>query len=148
MVICDGVKVVMTKKGKDFVSSPVCMLGVIDERHPENINWQHILHHSGMAYYRMASVGQPNNQKIIFSGGSNNPYNYDGIGYDGVASAASSQVSVYDIKKATWQIHSDIIPENMDHRALLTDGEWYYIIGGMEQNQKVSDQVIKFKIPK
>lgn len=148
MVICDGVKVVMTGKDKKFVSSPVCMQGVIDKKQPESIKWEQIVHHSGTAYYRMAAVGESKTQRVVFSGGSNNPYNYNGIGYNGIASEASSQVSEYNVETATWQLHSGIIPANMDHRALLSDGEWFYIIGGMEHNQKVSDQVIKFKIPK
>ncbi len=147
MIICDGVKVVATEKGKKYAASPVCMKGNIDPLKPHEIDWREIKHHSGIALYRMAAIGNDHSDQVIFAGGSNNPYNYDGIGYNNVPSEASALVSVYRISTGEWQIYPNIIAASMDHRALLYDGEWFYIIGGMQSKQVVSKKVSKFKLP-
>jgi len=147
IIVCDGVKVVATENSRKFVSSPVCVKGIIDESQPKIIDWQTLPHHSGTAFYRMAAVGDANNQKVVFVGGSDNPYNYDGIGYDGVASKASNQIFTFNIKTNQWHQYQSSLEENMDHRALLIDGGDYYIIGGMDSNQKVLNKAIKFKLP-
>lgn len=147
MIICDGVKVVVTEKGKKYAASPVCMRGEIDPIQPQLIEWHEITHHSGTALYRMASVGNDKTGQIIFAGGSDNPYNYNGIGYNDVPSEASGLIHVYQINTGDWKLYSKIIPPSMDHRALLHDGNWFYIIGGMQSNQVVSKKVSKFKLP-
>ena len=148
MLICDGVKVNKINEKKDFVASSVCVLGVINGDNPKLINWQLIPHHSGTAYYRMAAVGDYNHNRVIFAGGSNNPYNFDGIGYNGQPSNASGLVFSFDFENQKWNQFELKLPENMDHRSLLYDGDWFYIIGGMENEQKVSNQVLQFKLTK
>ncbi len=145
LVICDGVKVMVKEKGRDFVPSPACVKGVIDATNPAKIKWNTIPHHSGVAYYRMAATGVANNNQIVFAGGSDNPYNYDGIGYNDIPSKASAKVFAFDLKQGSWKFYDDI-PATMDHRALLNHGDFFYIIGGMHANQEVSDRVIKFKL--
>lgn len=146
LVICDGVKVVKHGKSKEFVASPICQLGVINPTHPEIIDWSDMPHHSQTAYYRMAATGDIENSRFIFAGGSDNPYNYDGIGYNKVPSEASNLVFEYDSNYNVWKTHSDIIGSTMDHRALLTDGHWFYIVGGMKKQQKISNEIMKFTI--
>lgn len=147
MLICDGVKVVKKEKGKDFIASPVCVSGEIDTLNPRIIKWKSVSHHSQTAYYRMAAVGDLTNNRIIFAGGSNNPYNFNGIGYNGDPSEASSLVFSYDFDTNEWN-HFDLkMSEKMDHRSMLTDGKWFYIIGGMQQQQKVTNHVSQFKLP-
>ena len=147
MIVCDGVKVVTTTSPRKFVSSPICMKGVINESQPQLVDWQVMAHHSGTAYYRMAATDQESHHRVVFAGGSNNPYNYNGMGYNGIASEASALIYVYDVNTEKWQQHKNIIGKNMDHRALLNSGDWFYIIAGMESEQKVSNKVIKFKLP-
>ncbi len=146
ILICDGVKVVKNSNKRDFVASPECALGVVDVKNPAVIHWQKIAHHSTRAYYRMAAVGDAKNQRFVFAGGSDNPYNYDGIGYNKIPSKPSSHVFVYDLKNERWHDYPEIIAPSMDHRALLFDGDWYYIIGGMRHEQKVSAKIEKFKL--
>jgi N-acetylneuraminic acid mutarotase len=148
MVICDGVKVVNTDKGKDFVASAQCMQGSIDPANPSLIKWQDLPHHSGTAYYRMAAAGQSSENRIVFVGGSDNPYNYDGIGYNEVPSEASATIYVYQLDSHSWRQYSDVVAANMDHRALLNHEDSFYIIGGMEAEQQVSNKIIVFKLPK
>jgi N-acetylneuraminic acid mutarotase len=146
LLVCDGVKVVnYNNKPREFVSSSECWLGIIDESNLANINWQQIPHHSDTAYYRMAATGDSVNNRIVFAGGSDNPYNYDGIGYNKNPSQASELLFSYDLVNNKWHFPKQKLPKNMDHRALLFDDEWFYILGGMESNQKVSNKVIRFK---
>jgi len=147
MIVCDGVKVVVKPKNRNFVASPVCMQGTIDKNKPSHIKWQKISHHSSKAYYRMAAVGDVENNRVVFAGGSDNPYNYNGIGYNGIPATASNLVFSYDLTQNKWHQYDDLIPENMDHRALLKHKSWFYIIGGMDSKQNVLKQVMKFKIP-
>lgn len=148
MIICDGVKVVVEEKRRRYASSPVCMKGVISSSNPKQIQWSKIDHHSDEAYYRMAAVGHKAKQQIVFAGGSNNPYNYNGIGYNDVPSDASDLIRVYDLQSAKWETHQGIIEKTMDHRSLLEKDGWFYIIGGMHEGQEVSNRVIKFKLRK
>ena len=151
MVICDGVKVVpkddkIEGSKRAFVSSPVCQMGIIQETNLEKIDWIDIPHHSNVAYYRMAATGDHKGNRIVFAGGSDNPYNYNGIGYDGIASQASRHVFSYNIESNEWVKHTAIVDKHMDHRSLLTDGEWFYILGGMVSEQSVTNKIFKFKL--
>lgn len=146
ILICDGVKVVnYENKPREFVASSECWLGLISKLDPLNIEWEQIPHHSGTAYYRMAASGVSKNNRIVFAGGSDNPYNYDGIGYNKIPSSASDLLFSYNLGSKEWHFSQLKLPKNMDHRALLHDGEWFYIIGGMESNQLISNKVIRFK---
>ena len=145
IIICDGVKVIKVKPQKSFVSSPQCLKGEVDLTNPRKIKWNDIPHHSGVAYYRMAATGSEYTNQIVFAGGSDNPYNYDGIGYDGIPSKPSAKVFSFDLENNSWKFYQDIAA-NMDHRALLSNGEDFYIVGGMQANQEVLGKVIKFKL--
>ncbi len=146
IIVCDGVKVVHKEKSRDFVSSQVCAKGTINPLSPDEIKWQQIPHHGQKAYYRMASTGYKKGKKIVFAGGSDNPYNFNGIGYNNEPSMASNQVFYYDLLINKWLHQKNSIPANMDHRALLNFNDIFYIIGGMENNQKVSDKIVQFKL--
>ena len=146
MIICDGVKVVVKDKSRDFISSPVCLKGAIDEKTPEKIAWEEIPHHTQIAYYRMAATGDKLSNRVVFAGGSDNPYNYNGIGYDSVPSLASNHVFIYDFNTNKWVKNSIKIQATMDHRSLLTDGYDFYILGGMDSQQHVLSNVQKFSI--
>ena len=148
MVICDGVKVVPKGDKREFVSSPVCQMGTIQKSHPEKIDWVGIPHHSNIAYYRMAATADTHGNKVVFAGGSDNPYNYNGIGYDGVASQASNKIFSYSIESNKWVTHKILIEKNMDHRSLLTDGQKFYIVGGMDTKQNVLPLVLTFELEK
>jgi hypothetical protein len=136
MVICDGVKVLWQGEKKSFHASPVCAKGVIDEQQPLHISWQAIDHHSGVAYYRMAA-NDDGGSRLIFAAGSDNPYNYNGIGYDGRPSSPSGDVRLFDLERNQWQILHDHITPSMDHRSLLRKGQQWLIAGGMHAGQTV-----------
>lgn len=145
LLICDGVKVIYDEdKKKQFLPSPECAIGTIDDHDVTQVVWQKIDHYSGTAHYRMAAT---NNQHFgVFVGGSVNPYNYNGVGYDGVPSQASSDIRIYDFNSRTWQTFEKQLIPNMDHRGLLKTHDEFIILGGMKTDQELSPQIIKFNI--
>ena len=92
----------------------------------------------------MAAVGD-RQSRIFFAGGSANPYNFNGIGYDGVPSEPSAEVFSYNLENSAWECRGHLPEATMDHRGLLTHEGWFYIIGGMRNGQNVTAEVLKFK---
>ncbi|MEZ5472539.1 MAG: hypothetical protein R3E90_12260 [Marinicella sp.] len=84
-------------------------------------------------------------EQVYFVGGSDNPYNYDGVGYDGVLSNPSADIRIYDLNQQQWRIIESTIPATMDHRGLLKTAAGFYILGGMQANQVVTNGVIGFE---
>jgi hypothetical protein len=102
--------------------------------------------HAGKARYRMAAIGDDSSGRVIFAGGGDNPYNYDGIGYDSVPSKPSGGIFAYDLKTDKWQEVGRLARPSMDHRGLVKSGKDYYIVGGMDAKQKVVSRIMKFRI--
>lgn len=144
MLVCDGVKVVKNGDKKQFLPSPACAMGVINANDPTQIDWQLIEHHSGVAFYRMAAASDQA-QRFYFAAGSDNPYNYNGIGYNKVPSAPSSAVRIYDLAARQWRVRPQALPASMDHRALLNTPHGWVIMGGMGQNQQVLDRITYYR---
>jgi hypothetical protein len=147
MLICDGVRVVYPAEPgpRQFIPSSQCWLGVVNNSDLRRIRWRQLEPHPGKPRYRMAATATAG--RIVFAGGTVNPYNYDGIGYDGVASNPSADVFSFDIKTAGWRCHGQATLASMDHRALLAHGGWFYIVGGMLADQEVSDKLLRFRLP-
>ncbi len=144
MVICDGVKAVRIENKNHFSPSPACAIGQISDKNLTQIDWQIINHHSGTAFYRMAAAGD-DLSKIYFMAGSDNPYNYDGIGYNTLPAVPSNQVRIYDIDTKKWLIVDDSIPASMDHRGLMKTPQGFVILGGMAEQQNVINTVTYYK---
>ncbi|MBY5991874.1 galactose oxidase [Ferrimonas balearica] len=140
MVICDGVKVVaQVSQRRRFAASPECHLGIINPADPAKIQWQALPHHSGTARYRMAAVADGNGVRFI--GGSDNPYNYNGIGYNGTPAKPSDRWDRFDIDSGQWQSGQTGAQPTMDHRGALDLGSHWAILGGMGPQQKVLKRV-------
>ncbi|GAA5219140.1 Kelch repeat-containing protein [Corallincola platygyrae] len=145
LVICDGVKVAAVVDGKrQFAAERACYQGTISTEDPAEIHWQALAHFDGEARYRMAAVGAPELGGILFVGGSTNPYNYEGIGYDGVPAPASAQVDLYEFATGQWKQLSPRTVPSMDHRGLLFWQGQYWTLGGMNGQQQVIDTVIPY----
>ena len=52
----------------------------------------------------MAAAGVPQANGVLFVGGSENPYNYNGIGYDGQPSQPAAGGMFFDIDEQGWQV--------------------------------------------
>ena len=147
MIISDGVAVAGLVDGKrKFAAAKLTWRGDIDPGNPERITWRGVEAHTGKARYRMAAVGDNTRGQVIFAGGGDNPYNYDGIGYDGVPAKPSDGYLAYDLKTDQWQELGRLAEPSMDHRGLAKSGQDYYIVGGMDADQQVVSRILKFRI--
>ena len=147
LVVADGVKVAAIKNGRrQYQMSASSWLGTIDPANITQIDWRKLPKHPGKAKYRMAVTGVPSQGKIIFAGGSDNPYNFNGIGYNKVPSKPSNEVFAWDIKLAQWQILKPLSTASMDHRAMIDIDGKLFIVGGMHSNQKVSGAVLSYEL--
>jgi len=76
-----------------------------------------------------------------FLGGTSNAYNYNGIGYNGQASAAENSAFILSLKSRAWRKQL-LGRASMDHRALLEVGEDMITVGGMGDGQQVLNSVL------
>jgi len=137
IMICDGVttQAHMIQR-RSFVAEAACYLGEINMIFPSKINWYSWVHPTDESRYRMAAAGDVENNRILFVGGSNNPYNYDGIGYNKKPSEPNNEIWSYYLDSRTWKVTTSE-SATMDHRGLLQVGDKWVTIGGMAENQKV-----------
>ena len=147
IVYCDGVAVrPATDQRREFVASDECFLGSIDENDSRKIDWRRLNPHPGLPRYRMASAGIASLNAVLFIGGSENPYNYNGIGYNAEPSEPASNALLFDLETLTWQVLPLSQGSTMDHRGLVPFGDHWLTVGGMLANQKVTDQVVAYKV--
>jgi hypothetical protein len=78
---------------------------------------------------------------VLFAGGTANPYNYNGIGYDGQASEPDTSTWIYDVGGRTWIPGPPMPAASMDHRGLVPADDGWWIVGGMRAGQEVSPAV-------
>jgi len=141
LLVVDGVKIVpaSTKNGvkvkRQFVMSEQSWQGTIDPKQASKIVWQILPQHPGPALYRMASAGIDSLGLVLFAGGSDNPYNYNGIGYNGQPSEPSASVFSYHFSQKKWLKQADLIDASMDHRGLALTDKTAFIVGGMGERQ-------------
>lgn len=146
IIVSDGVATIFADGKRKFVPAKLTWRGDIDPENPTQISWRGVDAHGGAARYRMAAIGDAAGQRIIFAGGGDNPYNYDGIGYDGVPAKPSGSFSAYDLKSDRWIELGQLAEPSMDHRGLAKVGQEYYIIGGMDGEQQLLKRIVKFRV--
>ena len=154
-----GYRHLLIKKRRSYAAESACYKGEINLKNPARINWFKVKHPTGTARYRMAARGvsslntkvteakvtaakikEDKTKEIVFIGGSDNPYNYNGIGYNGKPSTPSHEIWRYNINTSTWSVtHSDTA--TMDHRGLLQLNEKLLTLGGMSKNQQVLNTI-------
>jgi N-acetylneuraminic acid mutarotase len=135
-------------KGPKYIASNECWMGKIAKGDITKIEWTKLPAHPGDARYRVAAGALPEKKggKIYFSGGTDNPYNYNGIGYNGQPAEPSPVTFAFDAKSEKWQTISENTPEpTMDHRGLLVTPRELVMVGGMEKGQQVTAKVTVVK---
>jgi len=152
IVYVDGAYKNPGSKGPRYLASNECWMGKIpDSRKADitKIEWTKLPPHPGKARYRIAAGAEPPGRKarrIYFSGGTDNPYNYNGIGYDGQPAEPSPMTFAFDTKSGTWETVNENTPDpTMDHRGLLVTQHGLVMVGGMEKGQKVTSKVTVVK---
>jgi hypothetical protein len=133
-----------------YVASSECWMGKIPKKGDiTKIEWTKLPAHPGNARYRIASGAGPTEKKggrIYFSGGTDNPYNYNGIGYNGQPSEPSPMTFAFNVHTSAWETVNENTPEpTMDHRGLLVTHRGLVLVGGMEKSQQVTPKVTVVK---
>jgi len=147
LLVCDGVGIQYPATGgkREFLPSGECWLGEIDRDDYRRIHWRPAPSHPGKPRYRMAAAADDHG-RVVFAGGSINPYNYDGIGYNGVEANAEKTVISFDLDDGRWRVEGDLPTATMDHRGLPFAGGWFYVIGGMREGQTPAAGVFRFRL--
>lgn len=128
--------------GPRYVASDGCWMGKIDHHDRTKIEWTKLPNHPSAARYRIAGGGSEADQKIYFAGGTDNPYDYNGIGFDGKPAEPSPVTFDFNLRTKKWETINDNTPDpTMDHRGLLVTHEGLVLIGGMEKGQNVTARV-------
>ena len=147
LMYCDGVAIEPHRdRQRDFAAVDHCYLGLIDTEDGRRIDWRIVTPHPGLPRYRMAAAGIAASNAILFIGGSENPYNYDGIGYDGTPSQPAPGALLFDLTTMTWQAIDLRGQPTMDHRGLVKYRDRWLTIGGMHNDQVVTDTVNSYRI--
>ncbi len=149
LLICGGVKVVPPvppQERRRFVLSESCWAGQISEN-AHNIIWTKAGNTAPGAAYRRAAIGLPDGG-FLFYGGALNPYNYDGIGYDGEPSMPLARMDIarFDTN-GDLQWWQDNAPALMDFRGGILWQGALITIGGMNETQTVTDAVYAMPLP-
>ena len=147
IVYCDGVAVeAHGDRRREFVAVPDCLLGIIDPEDGRRIDWRTIPYHPGLPRYRMAAAGVEWLDAVLFVGGSDNPYNFDGIGYNGTPSEPAGGALLFNIDEQRWRVVDFDGEATMDHRGLVPfKGQWL-TVGGMTADQRVTDRVAAYQL--
>jgi N-acetylneuraminic acid mutarotase len=141
IVYVDGAVLAPSGSNPKYVPSSECWMGKIG-KDITKIEWTKLPDHPGPARYRIAAGAAEKDSRIYFSGGTDNPYNYNGIGYNRQPSEPSPVTFAFNIRSGKWEIISENTPDpSMDHRGLLVTHRGLIIVGGMEKGQQVTPKV-------
>lgn len=125
-----------------YAASDECWKGKIDHHDPAKIEWSKLPAHPGAAHFRIAAGGSEKDEMIYFSGGTSNPYDYNGIGYDGKPAEPSPVTFAFNLKTGKWQtLNEKTSDPTMDHHILVVTHDNLVIVGGMEAGQKVTGSI-------
>ena len=131
-----------------YVTSSECWMGKIPTgKHADvtQIEWTKLPEHPGNARFRIAAGVGPEERKgghIYFSGGTDSPYDYNGVGYDGKPSEPSGVTFEFDLKSGGWVTIEESTPGAvMDTRSVAVAGHNLILVGGMEKGQSVTAKV-------
>ena len=139
ILVIDGARKTGTSRRYALVAQT--WLGLIDPADPTEIAWRELPRHPGPALYRAAAAPCPAQGVILAAGGTDNPYNYTGLGYDGRPAEPRAAAVAFDPISATWRTLPPLAEPTMDHRGLAIVGDQAWTIGGMRAGQRVSARV-------
>lgn len=137
IVYCGGARVDRLRDPR-FVISGSCWRGDIDPRDPARVAWRELAPQPGVPKYRAAAGTPPGSGLVVFAGGTDNPYNFDGVGYDGVPSEPDGSAFAYDVRRDAWVIGPAMPVPTMDHRGLAWADGALWAVGGMTAGRRVT----------
>jgi N-acetylneuraminic acid mutarotase len=125
-----------------FVASDQCWSGKISHHDSTKIEWTKLPPHPGSARFRIAAGESEKDEMIYFAGGSDNPHDNAGIGYDGKPSEPSPMTFAFNLRTRKWETLDENSPNpTMDHRGMLVTKTNLVMIGGMEKGQTVTAKI-------
>lgn len=137
MVYVDGAEV--GEGSPRYTLAASSWLGVLDPERSGEIEWSALPPHPGPPLYRAAAVGVP--EGVVFYGGTDNPYNYTGMGYDGEPASARAAGFLFRSNDRSWRALPDLPVPSMDHRGLVVIGDRLVVVGGMDSSRAVTAAV-------
>jgi hypothetical protein len=147
MVVADGVTANTGEDGKRrFKLTGDAWVGEINPGRPGEIAWKRLPSHPGAPLYRMAATGASHRNQVVFAGGSETAYNYNGQGYDGTPASPSARTFAFDLRRDQWvDLGAKPVP-SMDHRGLLEANGTFYTVGGMGEGRQVIGDLLPFNL--
>lgn len=140
IIYIDGVKI-----AGNFTLENAAWEGVINPNNPQNIVWTNLPQHPGNKVYR--GGGFTYGERAIFTGGTDNAYNINGIGYNAQPSTESGRTFGWNHKQQAYEEYASNPDSVMDVREVVKVGDnMFYVIGGMEANQQVTNKVSVFVV--
>jgi len=146
-VIADGVAVIgKTEKGRRvFGTVNEGWMGTIDPKNYTKITYRRLPQLPRKGHYRIAGAGDENANQVTFAGGTDNAYNYNGIGYNGIPANPSKHVFAWNFTDDSWVALKDKPVASMDHRGMVNiNGEWF-TIGGLNEYRDVINNLLPIK---
>ncbi len=147
IIYMDGVRSI-----SGFPISSRVFSGVIDpfgDGAMDSITWSELLAHPGAPTYRAAaSQGGTVSGKVLLYGGTDNPYNFSGVGYNGVPSQPLDQLLAWNPVSGDWQELESVgnRPPTMDHRGMIRSGACWVVVGGMTAPTVSTNRVFKLSL--
>jgi N-acetylneuraminic acid mutarotase len=129
--------------GNSDVDSNECWMGKIDHKDPNKIEWSKLPPHPGPGRFGIVAGSGEREHRILFSGGTANPHNFKGLGYDGKLSEISPVTFAFEVHGARWAtIAEDTFDVRTDGRGILSTPLGPLILGGMLKNGAISARVL------
>jgi N-acetylneuraminic acid mutarotase len=129
--------------GDPYVASDECWLGKIDHKDPNKIEWSKLPPHPGQGRFGIVAGGGEKEHRVMFSGGTTNPHNLKGLGYDGKPAEISPVTFAFEVHGNRWEtITEDTFDVRTDGRGILSTPLGPLILGGMLKNQAISARVL------
>ncbi len=122
-----------TVSNAGFLPSDRVFTGRVTDADPTSIVWTEIEPHPGPNTYRAAgALGATPGGWIMAVGGTDNPYNLSGVGYNGVPAEPLEEAFAYHPETDRWrELRFTGKPATMDHRNLARLGGGWALVGGM-----------------
>lgn len=149
VVLCDGVTAQPDEKGQlQFQLSDKCFLGIASGL-PLRIKWEPIPSHPGKPLYRMAAgATRQHGARIVFAGGAEQLYRFDGVSSDGKPLKLSDRVFSFDLDRREWHVHRALPVAITDVRQLAEVNNEFFVLGGMREDGLVSQRAFAFSLSK
>lgn len=136
IVVVDGAR--ETGGSPRYVLTRQVWRGDIAPEDPTRIRWRRLPDHPGDGLYRAGGVAV--GSRLVVVGGTDRPYNYDGRGYDGRDARPVRDAWLFDLGRGVWRAQEPPA-RTMDHRNVARAGGLLVVVGGMDDDRRVSDRV-------